>query len=117
MKIFMLSILFESHLIKHSGRRRAFKDTQRALEHLRHSESTWALGHSSTRIFGHLEGTQALGVHSEGTRALRYLRHLGTRTLRALRHSDTWTLKALGNLEHLGTWAIEHSRHSRTWAL
>ena len=44
--IFMFSILFKSHLIGHSGTRRAFKDTQRALEHLRQSEITRALVHS-----------------------------------------------------------------------
>ena len=67
----MLSILFKSHLIRHSGKGRACKDTQRALENLRHLESTWALG------------------HSESTRALGHLRHLGTRTLKALRHLGT----------------------------
>ena len=54
--IFMLSILFKSHLIRHSGTRRAFKDTQSALEQLRHSESTQALGHlmhSGTWALGH----------------------------------------------------------------
>ena len=67
----MLSILFKSHLIRHSGTRRAFKDTQSALEQLRHSENTQALGHlrhSGTWALGHLE-------HLE-TRALG---HLGTR--------------------------------------
>ena len=45
---FMLSILFKSHLIRHSGTGRAFKDTLRALEHSKHSESTRALGHSDS---------------------------------------------------------------------
>ena len=59
--IFMLSFFLKSHLIRHSGMRRAFKDTQRALEHLRHSKST-----------------RALGEHSEGTRALKALRDTDT---------------------------------------
>ena len=46
----MLSILFQLQLIKHSGTGSASEGTQRALKHLRHSESTRALGHS--------EGTQ-----------------------------------------------------------
>ena len=65
----MLSILFKSHLIRHSGTEHVFKNTQRAFEHLRHSEST----------------QRALG-HSEDTRALRG--HSGTR--RALEHSSTY---------------------------
>ena len=70
--IFMLSILFKSHLIRHSGTRRAFKDTQTALEHLRHLESTRALRHSDSteRTIGHWEGTQALGGHLGTRRAL-----------------------------------------------
>ena len=97
--VFMLSILFKSHLIRHSGTGRAFKDTQRALKHLRHSKSTLALGHSESthRVLGHLKGTLALGGH------------LGTQ--RALRHVGS---QALGHLEHLGTWALGHSRHSGT---
>ena len=82
--IFLLSILFKSHLIRYSGTGLAFKDTLRALKHLRHSESTGALGHSeSTR------------------RALGHLMHLGTRTIKALRHSrhsgtqGTWALEAI----------------------
>ena len=51
--IFILSILFKSHLIRHSGTRRTCKDTERALEHLRYSESTKrALGHSDSRVLG-----------------------------------------------------------------
>ena len=75
----MLSILFKPDLIRHSGTRRAFKDTQRALEQLRHSESTRRLGHSEStqRALGHLEGTWTLGGH------------LVTRALKALEHSDT----------------------------
>ena len=72
---------------------RTFKDNQRAFKHLRHSESTRALGHS--------EGTRrALGGHS-GTQALRHLRHLGTQ---ALEHSCTGALRAL---KHSGTRALE----------
>ena len=82
---FMLSILFKSHLIRHSGTRREFKDTQRALENLRHSESTQrALWHSDTRAFGGHSGTwRALG-------------HSGTWALGHLRHSGTWALRQLG---------------------
>ena len=65
----MLSISFKSHLIRHSGTGCAFKDTQRALEHLRHSGS-WALGGHSKETRGTLRG------HSEGTRMT--LGHLGT---------------------------------------
>ena len=62
--IFMLSILFKSQLIRHSCTRSAFKDTQRALEHLKHWESTCKLGQSSTcRALGLLEG-------NSGTRRL-----------------------------------------------
>ena len=85
--IFMLSILLKSHLIKHSGTGRAFKDTQRTLEYLRHS-GTWALGE-------HSEGTRALRL-SDTSRALRNLEgtralggHSGTRALKVLGHSDT----------------------------
>ena len=69
--IFMFSILFKSHLFRHSRMGRAFKDTQRALEHLRHSENTNTLEY--------LESIQ--------------------RTHRALRHLDTWALKELGYLD------------------
>ena len=97
--IYMLNILFKSHLIRHSDTGSAFKDTQRALEHLRHSEST-------QRALGHLKGTRALGGFSGTRRALRHLRHLGTRTLRALRHLEhlgTRELKVLGYLGIQGT--------------
>ena len=50
---------------------RTFKDNQRAFKHLRHSEST-----------------RALGGHS-GTRALKALGHSGTQALKTLRHSGT----------------------------
>ena len=52
----MLIILFKSHLIRQSGTGRAFKDTQRTLERLRHSKSTRALGpsESTQRALGHL---------------------------------------------------------------
>ena len=104
--IFILSILFTSHLIRHSGTRRAFKGTQRALEHLRHLESPQkALGHSGTwRALGHSKGTWALG----------HLKHLGIRTLRTLGHLGTWALKAF---RHLGTQKIGHLEHLSTWAL
>ena len=48
-------LVFCSSLIRHSGTRRAIKDTQRALGHLRYSESSRALGrHSGTwRALGH----------------------------------------------------------------
>ena len=56
----MLSILFKSHLIRHSGTRREFKDTQRALGE--HSEGTLALEHSGIwRALRHLKGTRPLG--------------------------------------------------------
>ena len=45
----MLRILFKSHLIRHLGTGREFKDTQRAFEHITDSEGTLKLGH--------LEGT------------------------------------------------------------
>ena len=53
----MLSISFQSHLIRHSGTGCTFKDTQSVLKHLRGSESTRALGqlkHLSTWILRHL---------------------------------------------------------------
>ena len=87
----MLSIVFQSHLIRHSDTGFTSKDTQRVLEHLRHSESTRALGARS-------EGTWALR-HLESTRrALRHLRHLGTRAFRYLMHIGT---RALGHSRHL----------------
>ena len=58
-----------------------FKDTQKALKHLRYLESTQALGH--------LENTQRALGHSDGTRALGHLRYLDTQTLRAFRHLGT----------------------------
>ena len=83
--IFMLSILFKSRLFRHSGTRRAFKDTQKAL--------------------GHLGTRRAVRGHSDTWRALGHLRHLGTLTFRALRHLGTWVLKAL---RHSGTWSLRH---------
>ena len=79
----MLSILFKSHVIRHSGTRCAFKNTQRALENLSHSESTRALGQSESTL-----------------RVLRALKHLGCWTLSELRHLGT---QAIGHLRHLGT--------------
>ena len=112
----MFSISFASHLIRHSGTVRAFKDTQTALQHLRHSERTRALGHS--------EGTQENTRRALGW-ALWHSRHFGTRTLKALKHLGTWALKTLrylgtqtlGHLGHLGIWEHGHSRHSGTRAL
>ena len=93
--LFMLSISFKSHLIRHSGTGCTFTDTQRVLEHFRHSESTRALGHSEgtqRAIGGHL-GTQ----HLESTRmTLGHLRHLDTQTFRVLRNSGTWALWHFG---------------------
>ena len=67
----MLSFLFKSHLIRHSGTRPAFKDIQRALEHLRHSESTRRAlrGHSDTRALVGNSGTRKALGHSR-TKAL-----------------------------------------------
>ena len=100
--IFMLSILFKSRLFRHSGTRRAFKDTQKAL--------------------GHLGTRRAVRGHSDTWRALRHLRHLGTLTFRALRHLGTWALGYLRHsgtqaLGHSGTWALRALRHLGTWAL
>ena len=104
--MFMLSISNKSHLIRHSGMRCAFKSTQRALKHLRHSESTRALGHSEStqRGLGHWDAP-ALGGHGhlEGTWKLGHLRYLDTRTVRALGHLRT---SALNTLRHLATWAL-----------
>ena len=74
----MLSILFKSRLIRHLGTTCAFKDTERALKHLRHSESTRALGHSEStqRALGHWDA-QARGGHLE-TRAFKALGHWDT---------------------------------------
>ena len=94
----MLSILFKSHLIRHSGMERAFKDTQRTLEPLtkalKEHSGGWALE-------GHSEDTQRALEHLGTRRALKRALggHLGTR--RALPgHSGTRALKALG---HTGT--------------
>ena len=82
----MLSILCKSNLIRHSGTGREFKDTQRALKHLRHQESTLALGHS--------ESTQRALGHSRTWRALR---HSGIWALKALKQFGNWELKGLGH--------------------
>ena len=63
----MLSILFQLQLIKHSGTGSASEGTQRALKHLRHSESTRALGYSEgtqRALKGYLDTWRALGGHS-----------------------------------------------------
>ena len=70
--VFMLSISFQPHLVKHSA--------------LGHLEGTWrALG-------GYLDirALKALG-HAE-TQALGHSRHSETGALKALRHSGTWAL-------------------------
>ena len=65
---FILSILFQSHLIKHSGTQSAFRDAQGTLEHSRHSESTRVLGgHSGTWTF------KVLDLFSSDTWALEEL--------------------------------------------
>ena len=66
----MLSALFKSYLIRHLGTGNAFKDTQRVLEQLKHSQGT-------QRTLWNLESTQVLVGYSS------------TRALKALRHSDT----------------------------
>ena len=112
----MLSISFQSHLIKCSGTGCTFKDIQRLLRHLRHLESTWAFGHSEgTQALGHVESTQRALGHSGtlGTWALRHLGHSGTQ---ALRDMGTQALRDLGTqgtqtLGHSGTRELEHSRH------
>ena len=74
--MFMLSNCFKSHLIRHSGTRCAFKETQRVLRHLRHTESTRALGHSESTqraLRGHSGTWRPIG-HSEGTWALDHLK-------------------------------------------
>ena len=82
---FFYGLWFKSHLIRHLGMGRAFKDTQRALKHLRHSYlETWALGghsESTRRVVGYL-GTRRAIQHWEGTWELRG--HSGT--LKALGH-------------------------------
>ena len=105
--IFMLSNLFKSHLIRHPGTERAFKDTQRTIEH---SEAL----RSTRRVLGHLGTRRTLRGHSGTWRALGHLRHLGTWALGHLGYSGTWVL---GHLEHLGTWALKELEHSGTWVL
>ena len=98
----MLSILFKSHLIRHSGSRRASKghsEGTRTFNALGAHSYTWALGE-------HSSGTQELGGNLEGTQALGG--HFGTRTLKEFGHLDT---QALGHLENLGTWRVGHSEH------
>ena len=128
----MLSILFKSQLIRHSCTRSAFKDTQRALEHLKHWESTCKLGQSSTcRALGLLEGTRALGGYlgnkalkalgqseTQGTRALKALRHLDTQSSQVLGHSGNQGTRALGHLGRaLSSQALWHSINQDTRAL
>ena len=99
--LFMFNISFKSHLIRYSGTGRAFKDIQRALEHLRHSEDT-------ERALGHSEGTWSLR-NSEGIRALEHLRYLGTRTRMAIRHLGTWALFFFFCIKHLH---VKHKKYS-----
>ena len=82
--LFVISTSFQSHLIRHSVMQKAFKDTQMALKHSRHSESTRAPGQS--------EGNRKAIGHFKDTRSL-------------LEHSSTWALRHLGTrvLGHLGT--------------
>ena len=102
--IFLLSVLFTSYLSRHSATTRAFKDIQRALEHLRHSERTQ--GHLATQRALRVDsGTQPPGGHS------------GTWTFKGLLHSDILGTRALGHLEHVCTWALGHSRYSDTRAI
>ena len=106
----------QSQLIRKSGMKSTFKDTQRALEHSKHSKSTWALGNlEDTWAFAHSEHiseeTQRVLRHLKGTRSLGFLRHSSARTLMVLRHLGSWTLKgtqALAHFGHLGTWALGH---------
>ena len=106
----MLSISSKSNLIRNLGTGRAFKDTQRALKHLRHSDVMFGHSEGTQRALGGLLSTRRALGHSKSTRALRrhsalrHLRHLDTRILRALRHLGTRALKVLG---HSGTWALE----------
>ena len=87
---FFYGLWFKSHLIRHLGMGRAFKDTRRALKHLRHSDlETWVLGghsESTGRAVGYLGPWRTI-EHSEGTWALRG--HSDIRALKALGHSDT----------------------------
>ena len=89
--IFTLSILFKSHVIRHSGTGCAFKNTQRALENLSHSESTRALGQSESTL-----------------RVLRALKALGH-----LEHLATWTLGNLGTRGTLFSRLLESLAHHR----
>ena len=51
--------MFQLHLIRHLGTQSTFKDPHMVLRHLRHSESTHALGKlDSTWALGHWEGTR-----------------------------------------------------------
>ena len=105
--LFTLIISFKSFLIRHSGPGRVFKDIQRALKHLKHSESTRTLGGHSERTWA-LEGHLGLWGHSEGSR-------------RALTNSkSTWALRGHSSTQR----AFGHLKRTRrlggrssTWAL
>ena len=75
----MLSIRF-SHIWLDTGTGCTFKDTQRVLKYLRHSESTGAFGHSegTQRALGEYLGMWALGEHSKGIPAVKALVHSDT---------------------------------------
>ena len=109
---FFYGLWFRSHLIRHLGMGRAFKDTRRALKHLRHSDlETKVLGghsESTRRAVGYLGPWRAI-EHSEGTWALRG--HSDIRALKALGHSDTYGTQAL---RHLRTWALKVLGYSGT---
>ena len=78
----MLSILFNSLLIRYSDTGSAFKDTQSALEHLKHSESSRRALRGTLAFGEHSSTWMALG-HSNGTRAP------DTRAIKTLEHSNT----------------------------
>ena len=63
--LFMLSISSKLHLIKHLGTGCTFRDTRRALKHLRHLDvGTWGLvGYSegTRKALGHFGSRRSLG--------------------------------------------------------
>ena len=130
--LFILSILFQSHLIRHSGTQSAFKDTQRAFKHSKHWESTRAHGgHSDTwalKALGHFSSysTQAIW-------ALGHSKHSGTRGFlisslfvyyhkRFYNKLRTFTTKpdkhfyCVVKIHVILTWSVEHfTIHEFTW--
>ena len=105
--LFVLSIQFQSHLIRHS----VHSEGTQTFKALRKHSGTLALK-------GHPEGTQRALGQLESTRSAprnsRHLRHLDTQTLRALRHLRYSGIWSLGNLATLGTQALGHLRHLGT---